>query len=361
MATRLNPPCRSANYGLILGAFMGRYKEGYEFGELALRLCDRFQGRAPTATVCLVLGSELMPWVQHVRHAIPVIDRGYQEGLNSGDILWAGYLVMYRVVLDAFAGKRLDDLLDGMPDQLGFTSRTQNPGAGAGILAHQIVLSTLAGRTKSSSDFAGGGVDEATFLQSCDKHQIAMAICFYKILKAQALYLFGRPKEALDATREIEGMLSFIVNHPNLADRLLYQSLSIAALWEGSGSEDEGTAMDQLRANLAQLKVWSDNCPDNFLAKRLMVEAEIARISGEETNAADLYDRAIDAAHEGRFVQDEALANELAAKFVMERRPNSRVGAMYLRDARYAYQTMGREPEGRRARDRVPAAAHRVP
>jgi predicted ATPase/class 3 adenylate cyclase/tRNA A-37 threonylcarbamoyl transferase component Bud32 len=327
-----------SNYGLILGAFMGRYKEGLEFGELALRLCDRFHGRAPTATVCLVLGSELMPWVQHVRHAIPVIDRGYQEGLNSGDILWAGYLVMYRVVLDAFAGKRLDDLLDGMPEQLGFTSRTQNPGAGAGILAHQIVLSTLAGRTKSSSDFAGAGVDEATFLQSCDKHQIAMAICFYKILKAQALYLFGRPKEALDATREIEGMLSFIVNHPNLSDRLLYQSLSIAALWEGSGSEDEGTAMDQLRANLAQLKVWSDNCPDNFLAKRLMVEAEIARISGEETNAADLYDRAIDAAHEGRFVQDEALANELAAKFVMERRPNSRVGAMYLRDARYAYQ-----------------------
>ena len=150
-----------ANYGLILGAFMGRYKEGHAFGELALRLCDKFQGRAPTATVCLVLGSELMPWVQHVRHAVPVIDRGYKEGLDSGDILWAGYLVMYRVLLDAFSGKRLDEVLDGIPDQLGFTSRTQNPGAAAGILAHQIVLSTLAGRTKSSAEFAGGGVDEA--------------------------------------------------------------------------------------------------------------------------------------------------------------------------------------------------------
>jgi predicted ATPase/class 3 adenylate cyclase/tRNA A-37 threonylcarbamoyl transferase component Bud32 len=330
-----------SNYGLILGAFMGRYKEGLEFGELGLRLCDRFHGRAPTATVCLVLGSELIPWVRHIRHAIPVIDRGYEEGLNSGDILWAGYLVMYRVVLDAFAGKRLDDLLDGMPDQLGFTSRTQNPGAGAGILAHQIVFSTLAGRTKSSFDFSAAGVDEATFLQSCEKHQIAMAICFYKILKAQALYLFGRPKEALDATRQIEGRLSFIVNHPNLADRLLYQSLAIAALWEGSGSEEERAAMDQLKGNLAQLQVWSDNCPDNFLAKRLMVEAELARITADETAAADLYDRAIDAAHTARFVQDQALANELAARFVMERRPNSRVGAMYLRDARYAYQLWG--------------------
>ena len=329
-----------SNYGLILGAFMGLYKEGYEFGELALRLCDRFKGRAPTATVCLVMGSELMPWVHHVRKAIPVIDRGYQEGLDTGDILWAGYLVMYRVVLDVFSGRRLDEVLEGIPDQIGFTSRTQNPGAGAGIRAHEIVLSTLAGRTSSSFEFAGGGVDEATFLESCERHHIAMAVCFYKILKAQALYLFGRPQEALEATREIEGMLSFIVNHPNLADHLLYQSLSLAALWSGSGSEAGRAAMERLQANLAQLKVWSESCPESFLAKRLLVEAEIARITGAEA-AADLYDRAIDAAHRAQFVQDEALANELAARFVMEHRPHSHVGAMYLRDARYAYQLWG--------------------
>lgn len=330
-----------ANFGLILGAFMGRYKEGFEFGELALRLCDKFQGRAPTATVCLVHGIELMPWVKHIRYAIPVIDRGYQEGLNSGDILWAGYLVMYRVLLDTFAGKRLDDILDGMPDQFAFNARPPNPGAIACILAYQIALSTLAGRTKSSADFAGVDVDETAFLRSCEEHQIAMAICFYKILKAQVLYLFGRPKEALDATREIEDKLSYIVNHPNLADRLLYQSLSLAALYTAYENDEKRAAFKQLQLNLAQLTVWSDNCPENFLAKRLMVEAEIARLKGNETTAADLYDRAIDAAHDGQFLQDEALANELAARFVIELRPNSRVGAMYLRDARYAYQMWG--------------------
>jgi predicted ATPase/class 3 adenylate cyclase len=328
-----------ANYGLIIGAFMGRYKEGLEFGNLALRLCDRFKGSAPAATVCLVHGSELVPWVRHARHAIPVIDRGYREGLDSGDILWAGYLVMYRVLFDAFSGKRLDELLDGMPDQLEFLSRTKNPGAAAGIIAHQIVLSVLAGRTKSSSDFAHGDLDEAAFLRSCGEHHIAMAICFYKILKAQALYLFGQPRQALDAMRDIDGMLSYIINHPNLADHLLYQSLSMAALWTATGS-DAAATMEQLQANLARLRVWSDSCPDNFLAKRLMVEAEIARITGNGP-AADLYDQAIQAAHEGQFVQDEALANELAARFILESRPSSRVGAMYLRDARYAYGLWG--------------------
>jgi predicted ATPase/class 3 adenylate cyclase/tRNA A-37 threonylcarbamoyl transferase component Bud32 len=329
-----------ANYGRILGASMGRYKEGLEFGKLALRLCDRFNRSAATSTVCLVIGHALIPWVQHVREALPIVNRGFQEGLDSGEILWAGYLVMYRVVLDAFSGKHLSELLDGISDQLAFTSRTKNFGAAAGVLAHQIVLSTLAGRAESIFKFAGAEVDEKEFLQLCEERHMVMAICFYKILKAQALYLLGQPKQALDATREIEAMLSYIVNHPNLADHLLFQSLSLAALWEETEVHERGGSMERLNANLDQLRVWSDSCQDNFLAKRLMVEAEIARINGNEA-ALELYDQAIDAAHKAEFIQDEALANELAARFVIERRPTSKIGAMYLRDARYAYQLWG--------------------
>lgn len=329
-----------SNLGLIMGAFMGQYHAGHEFGKLAMRLCERFQGSAPAATVCLVVASEVMPWVQHARASIPVFERGYQAGLDSGDILWAGYLVMYRVLFDTFTGKRIDDVLDAIPDQLGFTSRTQNHGAAAGIMAHRIVLSALAGRSKSSSDFSAAGMDEATFLRQCQENQIAMAICFYKILKAQALYLFGLPREALQATRDVEGMLAYIVNHPTLADHLLYQSLSLAQLWDGLRGEAKDEATAKLKANAAQLKVWADHCPANYLAKQLMVDAEIARLHGDES-AADLFDAAIQAAHEGQYVQDEALANELAARHIMETRPRSRVGSMYLRDARYAYLIWG--------------------
>lgn len=330
-----------ANFGLILGAAMGRYREGSEFGELALQLCDRFGGRAPTATVCLVVGAELIPWVEHVREALPVIDRGYQSGLESGDILWAGYLVMYRVLLDAFGGRRLDQLLDAMPEQIAFTTRTGNAGATAGIRAHQLVLSMLAGRTGSANDFSVEGIDEAAFLEECERNRMVMAVCFHRILKAQALYLMGRPRQALQATQEVEAQLSFIVNHPTLADHLLYQSLSMAALWRGEGTEEGRAALARMQANIAQLRIWAEACPANFLAKSLMAEAELARITGDEAAAARLYDRAIEAAHDSEFLQEEALANELAARFEIERRPSSRVGAMFLRDARYAYRLWG--------------------
>ena len=285
-----------------------------------MRLCDRFEGRAPTATVCLVLGSELMPWVQHVRRAIPVIDRGYQEGLDSGDILWAGYLVMYRVVLDAFSGKRLDELLDGIPDQLGFTSRTQNPGAGAGILAHQIVLSTLAGRTKSVSNRrrrSGRGNVPPVLRKTPDRDGDLL------LQDPQGTStLFVRPAAggARGDTRN-RGNAELHRQPPEPGG-----PPPVPVFVSGGALERSRTrrAIQRIQKNLAQLKVWSDNCPDNFLAKRLMVEAELARITGQEASAADLYDRAIDAAHDARFLHDEAVANELAAKFVMERRPHAR-------------------------------------
>ena len=330
-----------ANFGLILGASFDRYHEGFEFGQLALRLCERFGGRAATATVSLVVGAELIPWVQNARKGVPVVDHGYESAVESGDILWAGYLVMYRVLLDAYTGRRLDQMLDDISEQIAFTTKSGNVGATAGIRAHQIVLSTLAGRTGSNNDFSADSVDEATFVDDCKRQKLAMAFCLYKILKAQAEFLFGRPKQALQATRDVDEMLSFIVNHPNLADHLLYQSLAIGALCRAGMGGDTTAALEKMRANLERLSVWAENCPENYLAKRLMVEAEIARVSGDEGSVTHLYDQAADTAHQAQFLHDEGLANELAARFELERWPTSRVGAMFLRDACYAYRLWG--------------------
>ena len=53
-----------------------------------------------------------------------------------------------------------------------------------------------------------------------------------------------------------------------------------------------------------------------------------------------LYDRAIDAARASGFVQNEALANELAARFYAAR-GFEKIAYAYLRDARYCYLRWG--------------------
>ncbi len=205
------------------------------------------------------------------------------------------------------------------------------------------MLAGLAGReeTDAVAEAAPTEAEEAAFVEMCRERRLSLGFCLYKALKAQALYVMGRPAEALEATLEIEDKLNFIVNHPTLADHRLYQSLAMTALYPSGDAERDARTLDALDANLRRLDAWAESGPQNFLAKRFMVAAEIARIRGED--AADLYDRAIEAAHENELPQDEAVANELAARFVMETRPRSRIAAMYMRDAHYAYRLWGAE------------------
>src|SRR5439155_7350448 len=71
-----------------------------------------------------------------------------------------------------------------------------------------------------------------------------------------------------------------------------------------------------------------------------LVSAESARIQGQELDAEHLYERSIRSAHANGFVHNEALANELAARFYRAR-GFEKIAHAYLQDARYCYLRWG--------------------
>src|SRR5262249_38519941 len=70
--------------------------------------------------------------------------------------------------------------------------------------------------------------------------------------------------------------------------------------------------------------------------------AEIARLEGRVVDAQDLYEQAIGSARANGFVHNEALANELAARFYGAR-GFQKIAHAYLRDARHCYRQWGAE------------------
>ena len=55
------------------------------------------------------------------------------------------------------------------------------------------------------------------------------------------------------------------------------------------------------------MKIWADNCPENFLHRFLLIEAEMARLRGKAIEAMYLYDSAIANAKENGFIQIEGI------------------------------------------------------
>jgi PAS domain S-box-containing protein len=74
--------------------------------------------------------------------------------------------------------------------------------------------------------------------------------------------------------------------------------------------------------------------------REALVAAEIARLDGRDPDAMRLYEEAIRSAHENGFVQNEGLANELAARFYAARGFET-IARAYLRNARYCYVRWG--------------------
>ena len=78
----------------------------------------------------------------------------------------------------------------------------------------------------------------------------------------------------------------------------------------------------------------------NHLHKWYLIEAEKQRVLGNKAEAMDLYDKAISGAKENEYIQEEALANELAARFYLDW-GKEKVAAGYMQEAYYCYSRWG--------------------
>ena len=99
------------------------------------------------------------------------------------------------------------------------------------------------------------------------------------------------------------------------AEHELYSALTRAALCDSATSDEGRQHFEAIASHRQQLEVWARYCPENFENRLLLVAAEIARIEGRDPDAMRLYEQAVHSSRENGFVNNEALALELAARF----------------------------------------------
>ena len=82
------------------------------------------------------------------------------------------------------------------------------------------------------------------------------------------------------------------------------------------------------------------SCPENQKQRLLLINAELAKFEGKSFHAQQLFDEAIATARSNEFLQDEALGNELAAKFHLKENRIT-MAIAYMKKARYGYHKWG--------------------
>ncbi|MEG3989864.1 AAA family ATPase [Microcoleus sp. S28C3] len=323
-----------------LQTMLGNYQLSYELTLLGYHLSKKFEDLYSISQTANFLADFSLSWVKHIKQTESLNAESIEAGLQSGMLQYAGFSMTHTLLNGIYQGKNLSLLPQEASDILPFCQKTQNQWSVDCTLGQKIILQNLLGQTQDKVYFGGDEIQESDYLNPEEVSRTPNAICYYYIFKAQVLYLYGELQLALASIAKAQELLAFISGTIQASTYNFYYSLILAALHPSVSPEEQQEYWTKIEANQAQVKNWANNCPEIFLHKYLLVAAEMTRISGNWYEAIDLYDRAIKLAKENEFIQDEALANELAAKFWFAQEKHD-FAQIYLKKAYQRYQLWG--------------------
>ncbi|MEG4959792.1 ATP-binding protein [Microcoleus sp. K4-B3] len=119
-----------------------------------------------------------------------------------------------------------------------------------------------------------------------------------------------------------------------------YDSLAHLATYAGAAPTERQQILKRVAASQKKLKEFAHHTPLNYQHKFDLVEAEWLRVLGQTAEAMELYDRAITGAKANEYLNEEALACELAAKFYLSL-GREKIARVYMIDAYDCYVRWG--------------------
>ncbi|MBW4513074.1 MAG: protein kinase [Scytonematopsis contorta HA4267-MV1] len=290
--------------------------------------------------ILILLNNYVNHWHDHLHKTITPLLDAYQSGIETGDSEYASYAALGIAFHQFYVGKELSKVQQTMEVYGKAMSQfKQLTPLMYNNICHQGVLNLL-GDSITAHRLVGALYDEEVTLEqqlgACDYTGLFISYCIQLML----CYLFDKHelaiKKAFLAKKYSQGKggLTFTIQF------CLYDSLASLAIYENSSISEQNEILQQVASNQEEMYKWLCHAPMNCQHKYDLVEAELCRIKGNKYQAMDLYDLAIQGAIDNGYIQEAAVANEIAAKFYLSlgKKKNAQI---YMTEAYYGYIKWG--------------------
>jgi PAS domain S-box-containing protein len=328
---------------------------GFRISRFGAALADRQPQLGLSGRALLVFGLHVTPWIRPIRSGQPFMQRGLKISLAAGDLAFAAYSHRGLLSVGLFCGDPLRLVCRDAENALAF-AETSGIRLSAGFLALQRNLTLSLMERGNEHNFEAPSPIAPHPLEGTQP----LTAFFYFAAQIQLNVLAGRHGVAL-ALAESADKLSWCVRaYLEFAEYRFYTGLAHAAAHDAAPLESRDMHLSGLREQHRKLTIWSARIPANFVARQTLLAAEIARIEGRELEAERLYEETIQLARETGFVQIEAMAGELAARFY-ETRGIQTVVLAYLANARDCYLRWGADAKVRQLDEMYPQLQGKEP
>ncbi|WP_310429580.1 PAS domain S-box protein [Chamaesiphon sp. VAR_48_metabat_135_sub] len=321
-----------AVYSFILTAAFNQIDRGIKYNRAAIDILEKISNNRVKSSVFFI-SSAIKTWDISLQATIEMQYQGYEAGIEVGNFEYAAWNLVNDGFFRYLAGENLQivrkhicrnrQIIASLNQDVPFSF---NDRTGQSI-------DNLLGNSPNYFEFRSDYFDDRAFIDRCHKSGYITGITYLHIEKLIIYYIFG------DLDRSIQSLQTCLESIYTVAGHFIncvfnfYSALTMIAI-------DPIGYKRQISTCQKQVGLVAKYAPMNASHKWELIEAERLRQSGKNSLAIELYDRAISSAKVNGFSQEEALANELAAKFYLAW-GKEKIAAIYMQEAYYCYARWG--------------------
>ncbi|MGB0523715.1 MAG: SpoIIE family protein phosphatase, partial [Flammeovirgaceae bacterium] len=321
--------------GIYLSNVTGDYNQGYEYGKTGLAINERFNDMSLKTPINHLMGTFVGFWKLPLRENFQFFKQAYESGMITGNYTYTGYAHAVKTRHAYFMGEPLQELAEECNRSVTVLSKIKMESMIALMSPNYALIKCLLGETESATTIDCDIFNEKTYLENVGQIPIYLAV-LYPLKSRMFFYAKEYQKGIENYELAVPNMVALFGTIWNVFHNL-NGSLNLAGLCH---EQLNPAHLDKIKENQTQMKVWADTCPNNFMHQYILIEAEVANLEGNYLEAMDFYDKAISLAQENNFIDDEALANELAGEFYIKIQ-KKHIAALYMKRAHYAYSMWG--------------------
>ena len=349
-----------AAWGVVLNYEFQDIESANKLGELALNLVSMLNAKSLRGKILYIVAACIAHSKYHVRETLPMFRESYQSALKNGDFEFVAYCAKQKSQYAYLVGQELTNLKLEIAESSNLLAQLkQSINLQCNQIFHQAVLNLL-GEAENPCNLSGTACEEEHLLPLLAKANDRTGIHYFYLHKLILCYLFGDLYQALENAGKFRqgltggtGFLTVPVFH-------FYDSLAALAAYSEADVLEREMLLERVGENQKKMQTWAAHAPMNHLHKFHLVEAEKYRVLGDNFQAMEEYDRAIGLAKQNEYLNEEALANELAAKFYIGW-GKEKIARVYLADAHYGYTHWGAQAKVEDLETQYPQFLIRIP
>lgn len=328
------------SYGTIYNVVFNDIEKCCSYSDLSLQLLEKFSSYEIKPAIYLVGYAFNKPWKYQIRSLLTHLSNASNYALEIGDVENLGHCSAFYCILSFFSGKPLSEVIDENFKYIDILSSYKQyfqcthlsiwAQVSENYVDTKLDVSLLEGsffnEEEQSSDILHSSNDLIIFPFYLAK----MILSFYYKKFDEALHLSNLLNDHIDG---VNGIIYIAIYY-------FYYCLTLLALCSTQKIIVRRKYLIIVNRIIHRFKKWAKACPENFSNKYFLIKAEYYRVINNFSSSSKYYDKAIESSKSNLFLQEEALANELAAEFYFSNK-NFKISALYFKESCYAYFNWG--------------------